>query len=507
MSNRIRILSTSDLHGYIYPYTYIANESAPLGLARIKTMIDTLRDENTIVIDNGDTIEGSPLTFYHYLKKPEAVCPITKVMREIEYDYVNVGNHDFNYGMDALYTHLNYLNCPCITSNVILKNGESLGPQYVIHEAAGKKLAIFGLATHFIPKWENPNNIEGMQFLDCLESAKKIVQTIKDNENVDYIICVYHGGFEQNPETGELTEDYTGENQGYHMIQEIEGIDVILAGHQHRVYCGTLKNTVYTEPGFNGQYLSCVDIDTTTNSITPQILPVDSEPDKSILDLVQNEEDECQSWLDTALGTTNINLHIDDENDARLHKHQLITFLNKVQLEETGADISASALFLRATGFNKEITMRNLVSTYPFPNTLVVKRVTGKILREYLEKDLEFWAIEDGKIRISPFYDFPNPQHHNYDMLDGIEYSASISKPIGSRLTSLTRNGVEIKDDDEFNLVINNYRASGGGNFFMLKDAPTMKEYHASMVDVLANYIIRHKVIDFEEKNNIVIGE
>ena len=151
--------------------------------------------------------------------------------------------------------------------------------------------------------------------------------------------------------------------------------------------------------------------------------------------------------------------------------------------------------------------MRNLISTYPFPNTLVVKRVTGKILREYLEKDLEFWAIEDGKIHISPFYDFPNPQHHNYDMLDGIEYSASISKPIGSRLTSLTRNGVAIKDDDEFNLVINNYRASGGGNFFMLKDAPTIKEYQASMVDVLANYIIRHKVIDFEEKNNIVIGE
>ena len=506
MNKRIRILSTSDLHGYIYPYSYADGKEMNYGLARIKTMIDELRDENTILIDNGDTIEGSPLTFHHYLTNKEGICPISKAMKVVDYDYVNVGNHDFNYGLPILKKHLDYVGAQCITNNVVYEDGTALDPKYVIHEIAGKTLAIFGLTTHFIPRWEKPENIEGLSFPDALESAKKTLAEIKEKENADYIICVYHGGFENDPATGVATEEYTGEGQAFHMVEEIEGIDILIAGHQHRQYCGTLKHTAYTEPAFNGQFLSCIDIDTESGEITPTLLPATKEADKEILALVQKEEDACQKWLDQTLGTTNVNLHIDDEDDARIHKSQLITFLNKVQMDVTGADISASALFLRATGFQQEITMRHIVSTYPFPNTLVLKKVTGKILREYLEKDLEFWAVEDGKLRVNPLYDFPNPQHHNYDMLDGIEYRANISLPVGHRLTSLTRNGIEIQDEDEFKLVINNYRASGGGNFFMLRDAETLAEYQESMVDILANYILKHKIIDFEPIHNIVIS-
>lgn len=510
MKNRIRILSTSDLHGYIYPYSYADGSSKNHGLARLKTMIDELRDENTILIDNGDTIEGSPLTFYHYLHHKDEVCPISEAIKFLDYDYVNVGNHDFNYGLDVLKTHLEATNATCITNNVYYTsntNGEkeSLGVTYTVHEIAGKTLAIFGITTHFVPRWEKPENIEGMEFVEAFEAAKETLEIIKANEKPDYIICVYHGGFERDPETGEAAEEATGENQAYRMIEELDGIDIMIAGHQHRTYCGTINNTAYTEPAFEGQYLSCIDIDLDTNTITPSLLPATAEADEGMLALAKVEEEECQQWLDKTLGTTNVNLKVDDEFDARINKSQVITFLNLVQLDATQADISASALFLRATGFDKEITMRNLVSTYLFPNTLVVKKITGKVLREYLEKDMEFWAIEDGKIRVSPLYDFPNPQHHNYDMLDGIEYEAKISNPIGERITSLTRNGFPIKDDDEFNLVINNYRASGGGNFFMLKDSPTVKEIQTTMVDILANYIIKNKVIDFTPINNIKI--
>ena len=506
MTNRIRILSTSDLHGAIYPYSYVDGSPINHGLARIKTMIDDLRDENTILIDNGDTIEGSPLTFYHYLKHKEEACPISQIMGLMDYDYVNVGNHDFNYGLDILKTHLEETNATCITNNVYDKNNESLGPTYVIHEIAGKKLAIFGVTTHFVPKWERPENIEGLSFVDAFEATKETLELIKENETPDYIICVYHGGFERDPETCNAGEPYTGENQAYKMLEELDGIDIVIAGHQHRAYCGTLLGAAYTEPAFDGQYLSCIDIDLDTNTITPQLLTVDAEASEEVMERAQKEEDECQTWLDKSLGISKVDLKVEDDFDARLNKSQLLTFLNIVQLDISKADISAAALFLRATGFNKEITMRDLVSTYIFPNTLVVKRVTGKILREYLEKDMEFWDVKDNKIIINPLYDFPNPQHHNYDMLDGVEYEAKISNPLGSRIISLTRNGDEIKDDDEFNLVINNYRASGGGNFAMLRDAPTVKEIQSTMVDILANYIINNKVIDFEAVHNIKIG-
>ena len=511
MNNRIRILSTSDLHGFIYPYSYADGKPMMHGVARIKTMIDKLRDENTILIDNGDTIEGSPLTFYHFLTKKDEVCPISLVMKYLDYDYVNIGNHDFNYGVDILNKHLETTNATCITNNVYYPadeegNRESMGVTYAIHEIAGKKLAIFGLVTHFVPKWEHPDHIKGLEFEETFKAAKETLELIKENENPDYIICVYHGGFERDPETGDTKETITGENQGYQMLEELEGIDVLIAGHQHRVYCGVLNGTAYTEPGFNGQYLSCIDIDLDTNTITPSLLPVEDEADEEILSLVQDEEDECQKWLDKTLGISEVDLKINDEYDARLNKSQLLTFLNLVQLDASGADISASALFLRATGFDKEITMRNLVSTYPFPNTLVVKRVTRKVLKEYLEKDMEFWEVKDNELIINPLMDFPNPQHHNYDMLDGIEYEAKISNPVGERIVSLTRNGVEIKDEDEFNLVINNYRASGGGDYSMLKEAPTVKEIQTTMVDILANYIMKTKNIDFEAVHNIKIG-
>ncbi|MBO7677466.1 MAG: 5'-nucleotidase C-terminal domain-containing protein, partial [Erysipelotrichaceae bacterium] len=130
-------------------------------------------------------------------------------------------------------------------------------------------------------------------------------------------------------------------------------------------------------------------------------------------------------------------------------------------------------------------------------------KITGKILREYLEKDAEFWAIRDGKIIVEPSRDFPTPQHHNYDMLDGVEYEIKVSNPIGMRITKLTRNGVPVKDDDVFTLCVNNYRAAGGGDFDMLKNAPTVKEIQRSVVELLGEYIEKEKVIDFEPVDNI----
>ena len=182
-----------------------------------------------------------------------------------------------------------------------------------------------------------------------------------------------------------------------------------------------------------------------------------------------------------------------------------ITFLNKVQQEKTGADLSSNALFLGATGFGKDITMRDLVSTYVYPNTTVVKKITGKILREYLEKTAEFWMIHNEHIVVNPSYDWPKPQHYNYDMVDGIEYTIKVSNSVGHRITSLTYQGNDVTDDMEFTIVMNNYRAAGGGNYNMIKEAPTVSTDLSSMVELLANYIQEHKVIDFEPVNNITV--
>lgn len=500
--SKIRILMSSDVHGYIYPYSYASNKPERQGFSLLSHTINRLRNENTIVIDNGDVLEGSPFAYYHFEKEADKPNPITEIMNKIHYDFFNLGNHDFNHGQKTLMDHVNNLDSVCLSANLIYK-GKPLSKPYHLIEIAGKKIALFGVVTHFIPNWEKPENITDFEFIDALECAKDICAKIKEDGKTDYIVGVYHGGFEKDPHTIIDVGGGVGENQGYEMCRQIDNLDVLLTGHQHRSLSGVLYNTAYIQNYHQATELSFVEIDTETGEIETKILKVDEEPDEEILKITQEEEDKCQKWLDTPLGSTNIDLVITDENYARLHKSQVVTFLNRVNFAVTGADISGSALFLFAKGFEKNITMRDLVATYVFPNTLVVKKVNGKILREYLEKTAEFWAVKDGKIIIEPTRDFPTPQHHNYDMLDGVEYEIKVSNPIGHRITYLNRNGVPVKDDDEFTLAINNYRASGGGDYGMLKNAETIQDIQRSVVELIAEYIQKEKVIDFEPVNNI----
>ncbi|MCI5722478.1 MAG: bifunctional metallophosphatase/5'-nucleotidase [Erysipelotrichaceae bacterium] len=504
MSDRIRILATSDVHGYIYPYSYADHSKKDIGLAKIKSLVNILRDENTLVLDNGDMLEGSPLMYHHFSTTPDEISPITKAMADLKYDYINVGNHDFNYGEEALMTHIQNVGAPCITSNFHY-HGAPFGPNYVIRKVAGKKIAIFGLVTQYIPHWEQKSHIKHMRFIDAYLTAEATVKLLKRLENPDYIICMYHGGFERDLVNGRLTEEDTGENEGYRILKNIRGIDVMISGHQHRTEAGKLYDTYYTQTAANGAELACIDIFPDNNTIEPRILKADIDPDEDMMSLLQKEEDTCQTWLDTTLGTSQVDMRVSDEFDARLHKSQVITFLNKVQMEKTGADLSANALFLGATGFASNITMRDLVSTYVYPNTTVVKKITGKILKEYLEKTAEFWMIRNENIIVNPSYDWPKPQHYNYDMVDGISYTIKVSNSVGSRITSLQYQGQDVTDDMEFTIAMNNYRAAGGGNYNMIKEAPVVSTDLSSMVELLANYIQEHKVIQFEPVNNITV--
>ncbi|MBQ1787457.1 MAG: bifunctional metallophosphatase/5'-nucleotidase [Erysipelotrichaceae bacterium] len=498
----IRILMTSDVHACITPYSYATGKEEKIGLAKAAHLINRLRDENTIVIDNGDMLEGSPLSYYHFQKNRDRENPFSKLMNMTGYDFYNLGNHDFNFGEEVLFDHMDTLKMPCITANVLYR-GKPLSEPYRILNVGGKKIALFGVMTHFVPNWEKEENIRDLEFLDAFEFTKNTVSQIREKENADYIVGVYHGGLEKDPLTGEETEVQTSENQGYRICSEIEGIDVLLCGHQHHPMEGKLNGTVFIQPAHEGRQIALVEID--DNGIVAKLLDTDDVADEDILSFINEEEQECQTWLDQPLGETMIDLNIVDEDDARLHKSQVITFLNRVCEDCSGADISGNALFLHARGFRKQITMRDLVSTYVFPNTLVVKKVTGKILKEYLEKCAEFWDVENGKIIVEKHHDFPTPLHFNYDMLDGVEYTIRVSNPAGQRITRLTRNGKDIKEDDEFTLCINNYRASGGGGFTMLKEAETVKEIQRNVVEIIADYITKVKVIDFEPVHNIEI--
>lgn len=190
---------------------------------------------------------------------------------------------------------------------------------------------------------------------------------------MDYVIGVYHGGLEKDPKTGDPTETLTTENQGYQM-STIDGLDVLITGHQHRSLVEMLHDTLVTQSTFKAKEF--VKIQLQKQNSSPYLIPVDSiEADEAIITKFQDLQNQTQTWLDQSIGyIKDMDLLVHDENQARIVKHPIISFLNQIQLDKTGADIAAIALFNDAKGFNQSITIRDIVATYPYPNTMVVKK-------------------------------------------------------------------------------------------------------------------------------------
>lgn len=507
---KLQILHTSDIHGSIYPHDYATMQNRHQGLGKLSTLIKKLKEDNSLLIDGGDIIQGSPLVYYHQLKHPNQVHPMSLAMNALNYDYIAVGNHEFNYGIDNLLNYFNNSTATVLNATILNEEKELLvGKPYDIKEINGLKVGVIGVTTQYIPNWEQPHIIKGLTFLDAFETTKKYVKEIRND--VDLLIVNYHGGFERDLETNELLVADTGENQGSKMINEIEGIDILLTGHQHRTLMGTRNGVFYSQPSYNGSMLneiniSCTYEDKWSFDVTGKHHLLEKvETDTSVFEPIKKVEKETQVFLDQIVGNFDKDYLISDQLEARLHKHPLVSFFNQVQLAKTHADVSLTSLGNGVVGFNKEVTVRNILGTYVYPNTLVVKKMTGHTLLKGLEKTAEFFDVEEDKIVISKKYTHPKFELYAYDMYDGIEYTIDVSKPHGSRITSITKNGETLDLNKEYNIVMNNYRSAGGGDYAFYAEAETVQEISEEIAQMVIDYVLEHKEITVQHKDNIKI--
>ncbi|RLQ94088.1 bifunctional metallophosphatase/5'-nucleotidase [Falsibacillus albus] len=508
----LAILETSDVHGNVFPINYGLNAESPVGLGKIAALIQQERNkhEHTLVIDNGDVIQGTPLT-YHFARyldgKPN---PMIQILNHLGYDAAVFGNHEFNYGLELLHKSINESSFPWLSANLLNKEtGEPFfGKPYLIKEYEnGPKVGVLGLTTHYIPNWEKEEHIEGIEFEDCLQSAKKWVNFLKNEEKVDLLIVSYHGGFERDLETGEPTEVLTTENQGYQMCQEIDGMDILLTGHQHRFISGESVNGVLVvQPGSQGRALGKASVEMVKEDgnwrvaeKSSQLLYTEEvEADEQVLEMVKDYEEATQKWLDQPIGKIKGDMEVRDPMKIRTGDHPLIEFFNRVQMEATNADISSTALFDNlAPGLKSDVTMRDVVANYIYPNTLKVIRVKGKDIKEALEQSASYFAPYNGEeIEVNPKFLYPKPEHYNYDMWEGIDYEINISKPFGERITKLEYKGDPLEMNREYDVVMNNYRSGGGGNYLMFKDKPVIVDLPMDVSELIANYILERKEIE-----------
>lgn len=509
---KITLLSTSDTHGYIYPTNYTSRDNeSNYGLARAATIIQQ-ECENAqgpvIVIENGDFLQGSPLAYYAAKKEPSTAA-YANCYNQLPYSVGIIGNHEFNYGIDQLRASISASSRPFLCANIVDDAGEpALGQPYTVIEQAGIKLAILGLTTSYIPHWETPDHIQGLHFNSAVETAKKWLPHL--HELADVVCVAYHGGFERDLTTNEPTEALTGENEGSALLA-LPGIDALITGHQHREIAQVVDGVPTTQPGAKGAYVGKIVLDINDHHVTAatsELLSTgQAQPQPKVLAAAQELNEKTENWLDVTIGQTEGDMKIIDPMQVRLHSHPYIQFIQDVQRWATGAPISGTALFNNeGQGFTHNITFRSVLTNYIYPNTLAVERISGADLKRALERTASFFVVDEaGKVGVNPVFAEPKPQFYNYDLYAGIEYDLDLSQPIGERITRLEYQQRPIRATDSLEVVLNQYRAVGGGNYTMFSADKIVKEVQLDMTELIADYLAQHPTVKAYTDANMTI--
>ena len=484
MEKDLKIIFTSDMHGYFFPTDYMDNETKPTGLLHNSKKFN--KDKNTLIIDGGDILQGSPFTYYCKIKNsPEK---ISEIMNECGYDVITMGNHDFNYGFSYFKKYLDNLNAFCVCENCVDQNGKKLFPHKIITMDNGLKVGVVGCVTEFVNLWESDENLEGVRINDLFESVKEAYLDLK--EKVDLTVCVYHGGFECDTDTDEILET-TGENIGGKICREL-GFDLLLTGHQHiKIEGKYFHGTYIVQNLFNALTFHEIHVKNQDgkNKITSNIfLSKDIElGDNNFINSDYNEE--IQEWLNNHIGTLEKEIPPTNYLDRALNGSELADFINKVQMKFSGAQISCTSLTNRISGLNKHVKIRDVLLAYPFPNTLVVFEFNGKQLKEVLERSAEYFDVVDGKVVISEKFLKPKIEHYNHDYFLGIDYIISYDKPIGNRISEIKVNGELISESKIYTLCTNSFRANGSGGYITYKECKIIKTYTEEIFEMILKYI------------------
>jgi 2',3'-cyclic-nucleotide 2'-phosphodiesterase (5'-nucleotidase family) len=509
----IVILGTTDLHGNLFPVDYYTNKADNRGLAKISTLIKQVRqeNENLLLIDSGDTIQGTPLEYYHNKKNNQPPDPMMLAMNALNYDSMTVGNHEYNFGLKVLEKARGEAKFPWLSANTYDQGtNQTHYKPYIIKEIAGVRIGVLGLTTPGIPNWENAPNYTGLEFREPLSEAQKWVPVLRTKERVDIVVIAMHMGLEQDLRTGEINPGQVpNENRAVAIAKQVPGIDLIFMGHTHRDVPSMVINGVQLiQANYWGRHLARVDLYLENEgahwrmfALLARTIAMDDRltPDQELLKIGGPYDRDTQAWLSRAIGESAAEL---TAAEARFRDTAILDLIQRVQLESGKADVSMAAVFNPEARIAKgPVTVREIAGLYVYENTLVVLEVTGQQLKDALEHSAKYFrAYEPGK---SPaeLVDEKIPAY-NFDIAEGVNYELNIAKPIGQRIENLQFQGKPLSPTQKLRLATNNYRVNGGGGYTMYKGAPVVYRSSEEIRELIIDWVERHKTIPTEPTNN-----
>ena len=504
MDKRFRVYFTSDTHGHVFPVNYARSGPEAAGLLNLSDRIR--KDGNTLVLDGGDSLQGTPLTQFYLDHRAEwPLHPVAAAFNAMGLDYFTLGNHDFNFGYDALRQYLDAMDAVCLCANVEDLTGALPLRKWTVHTLEnGLRVGLTGVVTDYVNVWEQPQNLDRLRVTDAFAAARDAREALRGR--CDVCVCLYHGGFECDLETGRQLSA-SGENIACRIARELE-FDLLLTGHQHIAVEGVrLGRSWAVQPPANAGV--CLEIEGSVSGMgaefASRFLPAGEthpgQPYGALLPL----EQAVQHWLDQPVGCLTGEIPPEEKLDAALHGSRLVALFNRVQLEATGADFSCTSLGNDPVGLPTPVTMRHVTAAYLFANTLVVLEVTADVLRAALERCAAYFTLENGMPQVSQEFLQPKIEHYNYDFYAGLACTFDLRRPVGRRVIRLTRADGSALGQGPFRLCLSNYRATGTGGYDVLAQCPVLERGSVEVPALVADYIRRHSPVPTGEKGGLKV--
>ena len=494
----IKLLGTSDVHGRIVPWSYGADVEDKSGsYAQIATYVKDVRknNKNVVLVEVGDAIQDNQIDVFAKDKKYYKDHPIPKVLNEMKYDIFVLGNHEFNFGMKALDEILKDIKAKKLTANFYhKKNDKRYIDATTIIEKDGVKLGIIGLSTPMSAKFEeDTGNLKDMKFTSPTEEARTQVEKLKA-KGVDAIIVIAHMGIENEnkiPDTGMRD-----------VINAVDGIDVVIAGHMHKdVPSETIKNTLITEPHRYGTVVSEVDLTFDINDKKEvklvkkesKTVPVKAlEADKKIVEIYKPYHEKLRELNNVVIGQT-ANEMVPQETkhgvSAAFSKDTgLSSFINDVEQHYSGADVVTFSFDHQKARMDKgDIKKKDIIFNYRYAGgDVTVYELTGKQLKEYMEWSANYFdTIQPADTEYRYNAERKKSKYVTYDIFGGVNYKIDLRNPKGSKIVDLTlADGKPVTDDMKLKVGMNSYRfaqLNGKGGIWEGQKIPVLWESKVAM--------------------------
>jgi 2',3'-cyclic-nucleotide 2'-phosphodiesterase/3'-nucleotidase len=491
---RLKVIETSDVHGHFFPYDFMEKKAIKGTLVRANTYINKERakyGDNLLLIDNGDILQGQPCVYWSNYVMPNDENLSATVINYMKYDAETVGNHDIEPGHAVYDKWIREVRCPLLGANIVreeCKNGAAnlrsiytgLKP-YSVHYKDGAKIVVIGMVTPAIPNWLNKSIWKGIEFEEMVSCAKKWVKYIQEQERPDLIFGLFHSG----KDGGIVTDEYE-ENATEAVAREVPGFDIIFFGHDHQVHNEWVTNkegkqVLIIDPSCYVKNVAEAEIELTyTNGhltkkdIKGEIVSVlDEEIDQQMLSHFQPTIDEIKQYVDRKIGYFENPIYT---RESFFGNSAFTDLIHNLQLQISKADISFNApLSFNAVINAGDVTQGDMFKLYRFENLLFVLRMTGEEIRKHLEFSYNMWvntmtSPDDHALRLNDdskedqqrtgfqYYTF------NFDSACGIDYEVDLTKPDGQKVHILQMsNGQPFDEKKWYKVVMNSYRANGGG--------------------------------------------